>query len=80
MVRLSNIKREHNILSANYEPEASGEFGFIAVNVRTGDIVEEKHTALEVDPIYFAHAKWALLGDDLKYREHPPETYLVMWY
>ena len=80
MLRLSNIKREHGIISANYEPEASGEFGFVAVNISTGDVVEEKRTSLDgCLGMYLGHAAQSLRRD-LKYKEQLPETYLVMWY
>ena len=80
MLRLKKIRREGNLISAMYDPEASGMLGHVCVNVKTQDA--EKGTISKYEneeyPDYYFHAITALktIADE---KEIPNER-LVMWY
>lgn len=80
MLRLRNIEKNKNIISATYEPEASGEIGNVSIDVISGDIISSKKTSHdEPFSMYLSHAAYALKrmaksGDTL------PKERLVMWY
>lgn len=80
MLRLRNIEKNKNIISATYEPEASGEIGNVSVDVVSGDIISSKKTSHdEPFAMYLSHAvhvleKMAKSGEEL------PNERLVMWY
>lgn len=79
MVRLVNIKKNNNLLSANYIPENSSELGFISIDVLTGEMVSFEYTEHDrVLPLYFSHAETAL--KKLVGADNIPESKLVMWY
>lgn len=67
------------IISAEYDPEASGELGAISLNVETGEVVEYKTTSYDgYLGTYMHHAVAAL--EKLAKNETLPEEKLVMWY
>ena len=79
MVKLINIKMENGIISAAYEPEASGELGNITIDIKTGEVIEAvttKHD--EIFPIYLNHAITGLKG--LIFQKDLPTEKLIMWY
>ena len=80
MLRLKEIKREGNLLSAIYDPEATGILGRVCINIHTKspeDCVISKYENAEY-PDYYYHALKALRNivneDDI------PAERLVMWY
>ena len=79
MLKLKNIKLTKGIISADYEPENSGEVGKVAIDVASGNVVEQ-HLA-EADktfPIYFNKAlEWLRNAATLK---DIPKEKIVMWY
>jgi hypothetical protein len=79
MLRLKKIRRENNVISAEYEPEDSNESGFVAIDIDTGKIIKWKLTSLEDEdfPMYNAHARWALR--DMRNLVTLPKSQLVMW-
>ena len=41
MLKLKNIQMTNGIISAEYEPENAGEVGRIAIDAKSGKVVEE---------------------------------------
>ncbi len=79
MVRLKNIKREGNIISADYYPESTNERGFVAVDINTLEMVECIETSEdEVLGWYYHFTKVALI--EMCNDEKPPKERTVMWY
>ncbi len=80
MLRLKRIKRENNIISAEYEPENKQETGFVSIEIGTNKLIEQRLTSIEDEnfPIYGAHARWALR--DMQNLATLPDSQLVMWY
>lgn len=79
MLKLKNIRRENNIISAEYEPEASGELGAVSLNVENGEVVESKTTSHDGHfAMYLNHAATAL--KKMADKDTLPEEKLVMWY
>lgn len=79
MLRLRNIKKSNNIISAEYDPECSGDIGRISIEVKSGREVEYDMSLMDINfPIYYNHAIEALrkIKDDTDI----PEEKLVMWY
>ncbi len=80
MLRLEKIKREGSLISAIYDPEASGMLGRVCVNVETKDAEAGTISKYENEeyPDYYFHAIAALktLADE----KEMPDTRLVMWY
>lgn len=78
MLKLKNIKTNNGIISAEYDPENSGDLGSISIYVESGEVVESKTSQLDATfPIYMYHATKALkklIGE----RKLPKEK-LVMW-
>lgn len=80
MLRLKEIKREGNLLSATYDPEATGILGRVCINVNTQDPEDGLISKYEDEeyPDYYFHALKALRKilneDDI------PKERLVMWY
>ena len=79
MLKLKNIKKNNGIISAEYEPEASGELGKIAIDIKTGEVIESVETKHdEVLPIYLHHAIYGL--KELISQKELPNEQLIMWY
>ena len=78
MLKLKNLKKNNGIISAEYDPENSGEIGSISIDVRDGKLVESNTSKLDSSfPIYLNHAVEALRK--LKDEKELPEEKLVMW-
>jgi hypothetical protein len=79
MLKLKNIKLNNGIISAEYEPENTGEVGKIAVDVVSGEVVEQ-HLA-ETDntfPMYFNKAlEWL---QKVRTSSEIPKEKTIMWY
>ena len=79
MVKLINIKKNGTVLSADYDPELSGKYGRVSIEIVSGTVIDYQYSELdEPMPMYFHHAlsaleKWADAN------EIPCEK-LVMWY
>ena len=79
MLRLKNIKRNNNLIMASYDPEATGELGFISLDLKTGEVVESRASKYDEDmPTHLHHGITALrklIKEDML-----PKEKLVMWY
>ena len=79
MLKLKNIKNNNGIITASYDPEASGELGRISIDKNSGDVIESVASKFDSDyPIYLNHAIDAL--KKIKNEKELPEEKLVMWY
>lgn len=79
MLKLKNIEKKNCIISAEYDPENSGELGNISIDVQDGSLVESKASKMDSSfPIYLNHAVDALRK--LKDEKELPEEKLVMWH
>ncbi len=79
MVRLTNIRMQDDIISAHYEPEGSGELGYIQLNVATGELIECKKTSY--DQTIANHLHHAIMAlKRLAESNSIPDEKLVMWY
>lgn len=79
MVRLKNIRLQGDIISADYEPEGSGELGWICLNVSSGELIDCKKTSYDEGIAnHLHHAIIAL--ETLAKKDTLPEEKLVMWY
>lgn len=79
MLRLRNIKKSNGVISASYEPEASGKIGMIKIDISTGKVIENELSDFDKDfPWHFSHAVTALRN--LAKEESVPDEKLVMWY
>ena len=79
MLKLKNIRKIDGIISAEYEPENSGNLGSVSVDVDSGKVVDSNISKLDSPlPMYLHHATEAL--KKLVKEEKLPEEKLVMWY
>lgn len=79
MLRLKEIKRNNSIISAYYDPEDSGELGYVEVSVKTGEEVKVEPSHFEgTIRTYMRHAISAL--SQMAKMENLPEEKTVMWY
>ena len=79
MLKLRNINLNNNILSANYHPEDSEDFGSVAIDVKTRTVVNRVLSNQdEIFPLYFEHALIAL--NRLIEKSELPKEKLVMWH
>lgn len=79
MLKLKNIRRNNNIISAEYDPEDSGEIGSISIEISSGKVIESKITKLDNPiPMYLYHATRAL--EKILNEDELPKEKLVMWY
>lgn len=78
MLQLKNIKKENDIIQANYYPEDSNECGFVKMDCISHEVIERKLTSFDsVIEAYAFHAEKALKWvADLK---PIPKEQLVMW-
>ncbi|MGN0515111.1 MAG: hypothetical protein ACI4GD_12620 [Lachnospiraceae bacterium] len=79
MLKLKNIKKNNNIISAEYDPESSGELGSISIDIDSGKVVDSQASKLDSPlPMYLKHAEDALkkimMEDDI------PKEKIIMWY
>ena len=42
MLKLKNIKRNNGIISAEYDPENSGDLGNISIDTKSGKVIESR--------------------------------------
>lgn len=80
MIRLRNINLTKGIISADYEPENSGEVGKISIDAHTGKVVERylAETDKEGFPLYFLKAlDWLQKSRTLS---DLPKERTIMWY
>lgn len=79
MLKLKNIKMNNGIITAEYEPENSGNFGSIAIDIKTGEILKAKISEMDIPlPIYLNHAAYTL--KEIMNEKTLPKEKLVMWY
>lgn len=79
MLKLKNLKKNNGIISAEYDPENSGELGSISVDVESGELIELKASKMDDSfPVYLNHAVDAL--KKLRNEDELPEEKLIMWY
>lgn len=79
MLKLKNIKRTNDVISAEYDPEDSGELGSVSVDIKSKEITDYRLSKLDEDfPIYLNHAADALV--EMASKKELPEERLVMWY
>lgn len=79
MLKLKNIKRNKGLITANYDPENTGDLGFISLDEKTGEVVESKASKYDEDlPTHLNHGITALRK--LIKTEELPNEQLVMWY
>ena len=79
MLKLKNIKKNNGIISAEYDPENSGDLGNISIDTKSGEVMESKLSKLDKPlPMYLHHAANAL--KKIMNEEEPPKEKLVMWY
>ena len=78
MLKLRNIKKNNGIISAEYDPENSGELGNVSVDVEKEEVVESNLSKLDgVFPIYMNHAIDALIK--MKDNKELPKEKMIMW-
>lgn len=79
MLKLINIKKNDPYIEANYIPEASGELGYIRLDIKNRSIIEAVLNSYDEKlKIYQGHARSALLK--LAQSDIMPERYPVAWY
>lgn len=68
-----------SIISADYYPEMEKEKGYIKINVKTYEVIEEKLTSYDcMMPMYFHHAKKGL-QEYIENKESSKEK-IVIWF
>lgn len=79
MLKLKNIKLNNNILSAEYHPENSDDFGSVSINTENMEVVEQRPSKYDESfPIYLNHAVDAL--KKLSKTTEIPKEKLIMWH
>ena len=79
MLKLKNIKKDNGIISADYDPECSGDIGKITMDVKTGEVIQMSKSNVDIRiPIYLNHAIDAVYK--IKDKEEIAKEKLVMWY
>ena len=80
MLKLKNLRINDGILYGDYDPEASGLVGSVAINVSDGEIVNAVYSEYD-KPFhsYFNHAI-SRMRELVSDQESIPEEVLVMWY
>lgn len=79
MLKLKNIKKNNNIISAEYDPENSGELGSISIDIDSGEVIDSQASKLDSPlPIYLKHAEDAL--KKIVMEDKLPQEKLIMWY
>ena len=79
MLKLKNIKLINGIISADYEPENSGEVGKISIDANSGKVVEIHLAEMDKEfPMYVNKAlDWLQKARTLS---DLPKERLIMWY
>lgn len=78
MIRLKDIKRENDCISAKYFPEGQNEWGFIKIG-NDKKWIEGRKSAYDEDmDVYFYKAKREL--ERLLKEENIPSERIIMWY
>lgn len=81
MVRLRNIKRDEKIIEADYFPEGKEDFGHVAVDIKTKEIISVTMAKEDLECYYDTYFGFAARRlRELIDAEELPETCLVMWY
>lgn len=79
MLELKNIKTSDGIISAEYDPENSGDLGSVSINIESGEVVKSTISQLDEPlPIYLHHAIQAL--EKLIPEKELPKEKIIMWY
>ncbi len=79
MLKLKNIKRNNGIISAEYDPENTGEVGRIEIDIKSMSVVKSNASKQdEVYPIYLNHAINGL--KKLAEEKELPKEKLIMWH
>lgn len=79
MLRLINVKRNNNIIEANYIPEGIDELGFIKIDLDSEEIIDNKDTSYDFPyQTFLIHAASALkaIANDKPFKDE----YTHMWY
>lgn len=80
MLRLKNIEKNRNTITAYYDPENSGKLGFIKLDAITAEVIESRVSDYDKDfPIYYNHGKKAL-AKMANAEEQLPTEKVVMWH
>ena len=78
MLKLINLKKSNGIISAEYDPENSGEYGSVSIEAESGEVIETKASKYDSSfPIYLNHAIDAL--KKMKNEKELPKEKLIMW-
>lgn len=78
MVRLKNIVKNKDVISASYEPEDTGELGYLEIN-KEGTVLSKRYSEYDKDfPRYYQHALLELRR--LALLDNPPKESTAMWY
>lgn len=78
MVKLKNIVKSNNVISAFYEPEHSAKLGYIEIDT-DGNILKKEYSEYDKDfPWYFQHALSELRR--LVLLDEPPKESTVAWF
>lgn len=80
MIKIINVKRNNNIIEANYIPEGTSESGYIKMDLTTNEILESEDTSSDIPGIQtmLLQAAKALprIADDNPFKDE----YVHMWY
>ena len=80
MLRLKNIEKNSDTITAYYDPENTGQLGFIKLDVTTAEVLESQVSDYDKDfPRYYNHARKAL-AKMAGAENQPPTEKIVMWH
>ena len=79
MLHLKNIKKNENLIEADYAPECRGEYGHIKIDLSNEDNIEIVKTPMDKDSnFYIAPAIGKLY--DLSEKDDIPNELKLVWY
>ena len=79
MLKLKNIEKNSEIISAEYDPEDSGRLGKVVLDAKSGNLLNYDLSEIDtVLPIYLNHAIDAV--KELRLKEFMPKEKTVMWH
>lgn len=79
MLKLINIKRNDNIITANYIPETSDEMGYIKLDLSNGKVIECQDTSYDI--VFQGYLMKAIgLLKDIANKEPYEKEYVHIWY
>ena len=79
MLKLKNIKKNNDIISAEYEPENSGVVGRIEIDMSSGKVIKSVVSEYDKElPVYINHAINGL--KKLSSAKELPSEKTIMWY